>query len=107
MVGNLSQCEYLGWGKLESFRSRSLSRNEALIFTEIAGTAPVLIRGFLSCLRSPELKAKIPQQFSESDVAEFVVEMVRTLPENLLQEWANQSNTDRSVVCAILRWAIN
>ncbi|MCY7321096.1 MAG: hypothetical protein LH660_04680 [Phormidesmis sp. CAN_BIN36] len=107
MAGSLLQCEYLGWGKLEPFRSRSLSENEALIFTEIAGTAPVLIRGFLNCLRSPELQAKIPQQFSENDVAEFMVEMVRTFPESLLQEWANQSNIDRFVVCAILRWAIN
>ncbi|MGL5082015.1 MAG: hypothetical protein ACRC8A_11070 [Microcoleaceae cyanobacterium] len=107
MVGNLLQCEYLGWGKLESFRSRSLSENETLIFTEIAGTAPVLIRGFLDCLRSPELHAKTPQQFSESNMAEFMVEMVRTLPESLLQEWANQSNTDQNMVCAILRWSVN
>ncbi|MBD6618371.1 hypothetical protein FNW02_21725 [Komarekiella sp. 'clone 1'] len=107
MVGNLLQCEYLGWGKLEPFRARSLSENEALIFTAIAGTAPVLIRGFLNCLRSPELEAKIPQQFSENDVAGVMVEMVRTLPESLLQQWANQSNTDQTMVCAILRWTIN
>ncbi len=107
MVGNLVQCEYIGWGKLESFRSRSLLTNEALIFTEIAGTASVLIRGFLDCLRSPELQAKIPQQFSESNIADFMVEMVRTLPESLLQEWANQSHTNQTMVCAILRWTVS
>lgn len=107
MVGNLLQCEYLGWGKLESFRSRSLLPNEALIFTEIAGTAPVLIQGFLDCLRSPELQTKVPQQFSENDVAEFMVEMVRTLPEMLLQEWASQSDTNQTMVYAILRWEVS
>lgn len=107
MAGNLLQCEFIGWGKLESFRSRSLSENEALIFTEIAGTAPVLIRGFLDCLRSPELQAKVPQQFSENNVAQFIVEMVRTLPESLLQEWANQSDTEQTMIFALLRWTIN
>ena len=106
MVGDLLQCEYLGWGKLESFRSRSLLANEALIFTEIAGTAGVLIQGFLDCLRSPELQAKVPQKFSQSNIADFMVEMVRTLPENLLKEWANQSNTDQTVICATLRWEV-
>lgn len=106
MAGDLLQCEYLGWGKLESFRSRALSENEALIYTEIAGTAPVLVRGFLDCLRSPELQVKVPQRFSENNLADFVVEMVRTLPESLLQEWANQLDTDQTMVCAVLRWAM-
>ena len=106
MIGNSLQCEYIGWGNLDRFQSQAVAENEALIFTPPADNAPMLIHGFLDCLRSPELQAKIPQQFSENDVAGVMVEMVRTLPESLLKEWRNQSNTtDQRAVCAILRWA--
>lgn len=106
MIGNSLQCEYIGWGNLEQFRSRAIAENEALIFTPPAGNAPILIHGFLDCLRSPELQAKIPQQFSENDVAGVMVEMVRTLPKTLLKEWTNQSNTtDQTAVFAMLRWS--
>jgi hypothetical protein len=56
MIGNSLQCEYIGWGNLEQFRSRAVAENEALIFTPPAGNAPILIHGFLDCLRSPELQ---------------------------------------------------
>lgn len=104
MVNNSLTCEYLGWGKLKPFRSQSLADNEALIFTPIAGSVPALIRGFLDCLRSPELQTKTPPEFSENDLVEVMVGMIRTLPESLLQEWA-QSNSDQTVACAILRWS--
>ncbi|ABA23344.1 hypothetical protein Ava_3739 [Trichormus variabilis ATCC 29413] len=105
MIGNSLQCEYIGWGNLEQVRSQPVAENEALIFTDPAGSAGILIHGFLDCLRSPELQAKIPRQFSENDVAGVMVEMVRTLPENLLKEWRNQSNTNQTAVCAKLRWS--
>lgn len=106
MIENSLQCEYIGWGNLDQFCSRAVAENEALIFTPPAGNAPVLIHGFLDCLRSPELLAKIPPQFSENDVAGVMVEMVRTLPDTLFQEWRNQSNiTYQTAVCAMLRWS--
>lgn len=103
MTNNSLTCEYLGWGKLESFRAQSFAENEALIFASIAGTAPALIRGFLDCLRSPAIQTKTPPEFSENDLVEVMVAMIRTLPESLLQEWA-QSNPDQTAACAILRW---
>ncbi|MBG1241535.1 hypothetical protein [Nostoc sp. NZL] len=106
MIGNSLQCEYIGWGNLEDFRSRAAAENEELIFTLPADNAPILIHGFLDCLRTPEVQAKIPQQFSENDVAGVMVEMVRTLPETLLKEWRNQSHsTEQTAVCAMLRWS--
>jgi hypothetical protein len=108
MIDNSLQCEYIGWGNLEQFHPSVINDSQVLIFTPIVGSAPVLIHGFLDCLRSPELLAKIPPQFSENDVAGVMVEMVRTLPDNLLQEWENQSNiTDKTVVFAVLRWSMS
>jgi hypothetical protein len=105
MIDNSLQCEYIGWGNLEQFRPSVINDSQVLISTPITGSAPVLIHGFLDCLRSPELLAKIPPQFSENDVAGVMVEMVRTLPDSLLQEWGNQSNiTDKTVVFAMLCW---
>jgi len=43
-----------------------LADNEALIYTTIGDA--VLIRGF-DCIRSQELKQRLPEQFSENDLA--------------------------------------
>ncbi len=103
MSSNSLACNYLAWGELTKFRARVIGQNEALIFTATADNAPMLIRGFLDCLRSPELQAKIPPQYSENDLAAVMVEMVRTLPQDLWQDWANDNN--QQAVCAILRWS--
>lgn len=96
------RCEYVGWGNRDQFQSRSLAENETFIFTTPADSSPPLIRGFLEYIRTPELQAKIPSEFSESDVAAVMVEMVRELPEWLFQEWKTQSNNNSTIVCAIL-----
>lgn len=105
MSNDSLDCEYVGWGNLEQFQSRSLGKNEALIFSPPADSAPPLIQGFLDSIRTPEVRAKIPSHFSENDVAGVMVEMVRELPETLFQEWKIQSNNPATPVCAILRWS--
>ena len=108
MSSNSIACNYLGWGELTKFQSKAIGKNEALIFAASADNAPMLIQGFLDCLHSPELQAKIPPQYSdndsENDLAAAIVEMVRTLPPDLWQNWAN--NNDRQVICAVLRWSV-
>jgi hypothetical protein len=105
MTRNSLQCDYVGWGLLEQFRSSlPVAENETLLFTAPAEVAPVLIRGFLTSVRSAEVQATFPPDFSENDVAEVIVEMVRTLPETLWQEWA-QVGANEAVVCAKLRWS--
>ncbi|MBA3921961.1 MAG: hypothetical protein H0X31_09795 [Nostocaceae cyanobacterium] len=103
MSSNSVECNYLGWGELTNFQSKVVGKNEALIFTPPADSAPVLIQGFLDCLRSTETRAKIPSQFSENDLAGVMVEMVRTLPKDLWNEWTKDNA--QKVVCAVLRWS--
>jgi hypothetical protein len=101
------ECRYLGWGDLQKFRQTSLADNEALIYTPPTGDIPVLIRGFLNCIRSNELKAKLPTQLSENDLVGAIVAMVRNLPDNLLaefDEWlrSTQTKSTNTVVYAAL-----
>lgn len=103
------ECRYLGWGDLQEFRQTSLADNEALIYTTPTGDVPVLIRGFLNCIRSNELKANLPTQLSENDLVGAIVAMVRNLPESLLSEfneWLHSTQTKftNTVVCASLIW---
>ncbi|MBE9054246.1 hypothetical protein IQ243_28415 [Nostocales cyanobacterium LEGE 11386] len=109
-IGNSLVCRYLGWGDFNQFRQMPLADHEVLIYTTPIGSAPVLIRGFLNCIRSEEVKEKLPQQFSENDLAAVMVEMVRTLPDSLMQEfnewfYHNQKVlSDTVVVCAVISW---
>ena len=109
IIGDSLECRYLGWGDFNRFQQMPLSDNEALIYT-IPGAAPALINGFLDCLRSEVIKARVPEQFSENDLAEVMVGMVRTLPDSVLKElneWSNnadKSSSDAPVVGAVLRW---
>lgn len=109
-ASNSLECRYLGWGKFEQFRQMPLANNEVLIYTTAIGREPVLIRGFLNCIRSEEVTEKLPQQFSENDLAAVMVEMVRTLPESLLQEFNKWSEDQQNVssqmiaVCAVISW---
>lgn len=109
-AGNRLECRYLGWGDFNKFHQMSLADNEALIYTTAIGDAPVLIRGFLDCTRSVELKERLPEQFSENDLAAVIVEMVRTLPDSLIaefNEWFHSSqrlSEDATVVAAVMSW---
>ncbi|ARV57971.1 hypothetical protein BZZ01_04340 [Nostocales cyanobacterium HT-58-2] len=104
-TSNSLECRYLGWGDLNQFRQIPLADNDALIYTTAIGNAPVLIRGFLNCIRSEELKRRLPEKFSENDLAGVMVEMVRTLPDNLMAEFNKCLNNDGSqVVCAVISW---
>lgn len=109
-ISNSLKCRYLGWGEFNQFRQIALANNEVLIYTTAIGSEPVLIRGFLNCLRSEEIKDKLPQQFSENDQAAVMVEMVRTLPKSLLQEfneWSENTqnvSSDNIAVCAVISW---
>jgi len=67
-AGNRLECQYLGWGDFNKFRQIPLADNEALIYTTPIGDAPVLVRGFIDCIRSEELKERLPEQFSENDL---------------------------------------
>lgn len=102
--GNPLQCEYLGWGKLEELQSRPIADNEALLSTDPVDSPGALVRGFLNAARSQERQNKIPPQYSENDLAEPIVEMVRTLPEHTLQEWSNPLKIQNTITAAILRW---
>ncbi len=104
------ECRYLGWGDFNQFRQMSLADCEALIYTTPIGDAPVMIRGFLNCIRSKELKGRLPEEFSENDLAAVMVEMVRTLPDSLMAEfhdWFHSSqkvSSDAVVVAAVISW---
>ena len=110
-TNNSLECRYLGWGNLDKFQQMSLADNEALIYTVPTDRSPLLIRGFLDCIRSEEVVQRVPQRFSVNDLVEVMVGMVRSLPENLLQEF-NQFSTDthktskdvQPVVCAGISW---
>lgn len=78
--GNSLECRYLGWDDFNKFRQMPFADNEALIYTTPIGNAPVLVRGFMDCIRSEELKERLSERFSENDLAAVIVEMVRTLP---------------------------
>lgn len=107
--GNSLECRYLGCGDFSKFQQMPLADNEALIYT-IPGAAPALINGFLDCLRSEVIKARVPEQFSENDLAEVMVGMVKTLPDSVLKELSESSNnadqgsSNTLVVGAVLRW---
>ncbi|MBH8555230.1 hypothetical protein I8751_23350 [Nostocaceae cyanobacterium CENA357] len=104
-ISNSLECRYLGWGDFHHFRQMPLAENEALIYTTPIGSVPILIHGFLNCIRSEELKEKLPQQFSENELVAVMVEMVRTLPDSLIQEFNNQKIfSDNIVVCGVISW---
>ncbi len=108
-AGNSLECRYLGWGDLNQFRQIPLAENEALIYTTPAGKVPVLIRGFMDCLRSEELKKRLPEQFSENDLAGSIVALVRNLPNSLIEKINESShNVELSantiVVAAVISW---
>ncbi|MEA5506043.1 hypothetical protein VB735_23575 [Halotia wernerae UHCC 0503] len=109
-ISNSLECRYLGWGDFHRFHQMPFAKNETLIYTTPIGSAPVLIRGFLNCIRSEEVKEKLPQQFSENDLVAVMVEMVRTLPDSLMQEfnewfYSNQKvSSNTIVVCAVISW---
>ncbi len=106
-AGNSLECRYLGQGDLNQFRQMPLAENEALIYTSSIGDSPVLIRGFLDCIRSEELKERLPEEFSENDLASVIVEMVRTLPDMLLFNESFHSaelSANTTVVAAVISW---
>ena len=78
---NSLECRYLGLGDLNQFRQMPLAENEALIYTIFTRDVPVLMSGFLDCIRSEELREKLAEQFSENDLASIIVAMVRNLPD--------------------------
>ena len=63
----------------------------------------------MDCLRSEELKERLPEQFSENDLAGSIVALVRNLPNGLIEE-INKSfhNVELSanviVVAAVISW---
>ena len=105
-AGNSLECRYLGSGDLNQFRQMPLAENEALIYTTFTGDVPVLIRGFMDCIRSEELKERLPKRFSENDLASVIVEMVRTLPDNLLlfNESFHSELSANTRVVAVISW---
>jgi len=107
-TGNNLECRYLSWGDFNKFRQIPLADNEALIYTNPIGDRPTLIRGFLDCIRSEELKARLPKQFSENDLAASMVEMVRNLPDSLIaqfKDWCDaQKFADTTVIAAVISW---
>lgn len=108
-AGNSLECRYLGWGDLNQFRQIPLAENEALIYTTPVGKVPVLIRGFMDCLRSEELKERLPEQFSENDLAGSIIALVRNLPNSLIEKINESShNVELSantiVVAAVISW---
>ena len=105
-AGNSLECRYLGQGDLNQFRQIPLAENEALIYTSPIGDSPVLIHGFLDCIRSEELKERLPKRFSENDLASVIVEMVRTLPDMLVfNEWLHSElSANTTVIAAVISW---
>lgn len=102
-TGNNLACRYLGWGDVNQFRQTPLADNEALIYTTPIGDRPILIRGFLDCIRSAELKVRLPQQFSDNNLAASMVEMVRNLPDSLIAQFNDWCNA-HTVVAAVISW---
>lgn len=108
-AGNSLECRYLGWGDLNQFRQITLAENEALIYTTPVIKVPVLIHGFMDYLRSEELKKRLPEQFSENDLAGSIVALVRNLPDGLIEE-INESfhnaelSVNTTVVAAVISW---
>lgn len=106
-AGNSLECRYLGRGDLNQFRQMPLAENEALIYTPFTSDVPVLIRGFMDCLRSEELKERLPEQFSENDLASVIVAMVRNLPDMLVLNESFHSaelSANTIVVAAVISW---
>lgn len=107
-AGNSLECRYLGSGDLNQFRQKPLAENEALIYTTFTGDVPVLISGFLDCIRSEELKERLPEQFSENDLVSVIVPMVRNLPDSLLifNESFHSAElcANTTVVAAVISW---
>lgn len=106
-VGNSLECRYLGQGDLNQFRQIPLAENEALIYTTFTRDVPVLISGLLDCIRSEELTERLPEEFSENDLASVIVEMVRTLPDMLLFNESFHSaelSANTTVVAAVVSW---
>ena len=110
-AGDSLECRYVGWGDFNKLRQMPLADNEALIYTPISGNVPVLIHGFLTCLRSEEVKKRFPEQFSENDLVEVIVPMLRNLPDSLLQEfneWFDSAerypSNGKIVVAAVISW---
>lgn len=106
-AGNSLECRYLGRGDLNQFRQTPLAENEALIYTTFTSDVPVLIRGFLDCIRSEELREKLPEQFSENDLVSVIVPMVRNLPDMLVFNESFHSAelcANTTVVTAIISW---
>lgn len=84
-----------------------LAENEALIYTTFTRDVPVLISGLLDCIRSEELKERLPEQFAENDLASAIVAMVRNLPDmrvfnELFHNTELSANT--TVVAAVISW---
>ena len=104
---NSLECRYLGCGDLNQFRQMPLAENEALIYTTFTRDVPVLISGFLDCIRSEELKERLPAQFSENDLASTIVAMVRNLPDMLVFNEPFHSaelSANTAVVAAVISW---
>ncbi|MDM9384874.1 hypothetical protein QUB80_29890 [Chlorogloeopsis sp. ULAP01] len=96
-TSNSLECRYLGWGSLKEFRQIPLADDEALIYTTAIGNAPVLIRGFLNCIRSEELKRRLPEQFSENDLAGVIVEMLSSSPRLQSGDFAGIGNWELGI----------
>lgn len=106
-AGNSLECRYLGSGDLSQFRQMPLAENEALIYTTFTRDVPVLISGLLDCIRSEELRERLPKQFSENDLASAIVAMVRNFPEMLVFNESFHStelSANTTVVAAVISW---
>jgi hypothetical protein len=104
-------CRYIGSGNFNRLAQTPVADNEVLIYTDPVDERAVLIRGFLESIRSEEVRKKVPQEFSENDLAAVIVEMVRNLLDSLLVEFdrlsngAKMSSSDsKVVVCAVISW---
>ena len=68
---------------VESLIFRGLKRRKLVDFSQSDKRG---IRGFMDCLRSEELKERLPKQFSENDLAGSIVTLVRNLPNSLIEK---------------------
>lgn len=110
-INNSLECRYLGRGDLDKFQQMSLADNEALIYTAPAIRSSILVHGFLDCIRSEEVIQQVPKRFSENDLAEVMVGMVRSLPDSLLKELQQfsldthtASREAQPVICGVISW---
>ena len=103
---NSLECRYLGLGDLNQFRQMPLAENEALIYTTFTRDVPVLISGLLDCIRSEELKERLPEQFSENDLASVIVAMVRNLPDMRVfnESFQSELSANTTVVATVISW---